>query len=126
LNLQGRELADRISQLVLEKKGGDVAILNLIGLSSAADYFIICSVDSDVQARAVMEHIKSELIYQTIKPWHTEGIKTSSWILMDFIDVVVHIFRPETREFYSLERLWGDAEIIHVKDIDETSGTHSE
>lgn len=124
--MQGRELADQISQLILEKKGDDVLVLDLVGLSSAADYFVICSVDSDVQARAVMEHIKSELIYQTVKPWHTEGIKTSNWILLDFIDVVVHIFRPETREFYGLERLWGDADFIEVKDIDETSGTHTE
>lgn len=124
--MQGRELADHISQLVLEKQGEDVAILDLKGLSSAADYFVICSVNSDVQARAVMGHIKSELLYQTVKPWHTEGFKTSNWILMDFIDVVVHIFRPETRDFYGLERLWGDAKISYVKDLDETSGTHSE
>ena len=123
--MEGRELADFIAHLILEKKGYDVLILDLRGLTSITDYFVICSVDSDVQAKAVTEHIKDELLYQTIKPWHTEGQSTSNWILMDFVDVVVHIFHPETREFYGLERLWGDAKFTEIKDEDETSGIHS-
>lgn len=123
--MQGKELANAIAHLALEKKSYDVVILNLQGLSSVTDYFVLCSVDSEVQAKAVMDHIKEELLFRTIKPWHTEGTKSSHWILMDFVDVVVHIFHPETREFYGLERLWGDAERTEIKDSDETTGTHS-
>jgi ribosome-associated protein len=124
--LQGKQLAETISQLILDKRGYEVLIMNLSGISSATDYFVICSVDSEVQAKAILDHIKDELIYQTIKPWHTEGTKSSSWILLDFVDVVVHIFHHQTREFYGLERLWGDAEQIVVKDTDETAGTYTE
>ena len=124
--MQGRQLAERISQLILEKRGNDILILDLRGLRAATDYFVICSVDSEAQARAVLEHIQDELIYQTIKPWHIEGVKSSNWILMDFVDVVVHIFRPEARDFYGLERLWGDAEFIEIRENHETSRTHSE
>ena len=124
--MQGKELANRIAKFILDKKGYDIVVLNLSGLSSVADFFVICSVDSEVQAKAVMGHIKDELLYQTTKPWHTEGAKSSNWILLDFVDVIVHIFHPKTREFYGLERLWGDAEQIEIKDTDEASGTHTE
>jgi len=122
--LQGKELAHHIAQLILDKKGYDVVILDLQGLTSATDYFVICSVDSDVQAKAIIGHVKDDLIYETIKPWHTEGTSSSNWILMDFVDVVVHVFHPETREFYSLERLWGDAQVTEIKDEDESTGIH--
>lgn len=124
--MQGKELAQKIAQLILDKRGYEVLILNLTGISSATDYFVICSVDSDVQAKSVMDHIKAELLFQTVKPWHTEGTKSSNWILLDFVDVVVHIFHHQTREFYGLERLWGDAEQTVVKDTDETTGTYTE
>ncbi len=123
--MQGKELAHHIAQLILEKKGFDVIILDLKDLTFVADYFVICSADSDVQAKAIMEHIKDDLIYETIKPWHTEGMASSTWILLDFVDVVVHIFHPETREFYGLERLWGDAKVTEIKDEDESTGIHS-
>lgn len=78
-------------------------------LSSVTDYFVVCSVDAEVQARAVADHISDTLRTREIRPWHTEGYGNSGWILIDFVDVMVHIFLPETREFYGLEKLWGDA-----------------
>ncbi len=119
--MQGKELAQQIAQLVLDKKGYDVKILDLRKLTTMTDYFVICSADSDVQIKAMVEHIKDELIYQSVKPWHTEGEQSLNWVLMDFVDVVVHIFMPDTRDFYELERLWGDAVMTEVKDDNETT-----
>ena len=124
--MQAKALAENISQLVLEKKAHDVVIMDLKGLTSISDYFVLCTVDSDVQAKAVKDHIADELIYQSIRPWHVEGTKNNNWLLLDFVDVVLHIFNKETRDFYSLERLWGDAKMTHVKDDDETSGISAE
>ncbi len=124
--MQGKALAEQISQLVLDIKGQDIVIMDLQGLTSIADYFVICTVDSDVQAKAIKNHIADELLYQSIRPWHVEGTNNLNWVLMDFVDVVVHIFLKESRDFYSLEKLWGDAKITQIKDDDETSGTHTQ
>lgn len=124
--MQSQELAYKIAHLILEKKGENIIIQDLREVTSMTDFFVICTVDVDVQARAIMNHIKDELIYQSIKPWHTEGNAQSSWILLDFVDVVVHIFKREAREFYGLERLWGDAQIIEIKDENDTAATHTE
>ena len=123
--MQGQELALKIADLILEKKGEDIIIQDLRQVTSMTDFFVICSVDVDIQAKAIMDYIKDELIYQSIRPWHTEGNAHSSWILLDFVDVVVHIFKKESRGFYGLEQLWGDAKIIEIKDNNDTAGTHS-
>ena len=124
--MESRELATNIAQLILEKKGDDVLLMDLKGLTSITDFFVVCTADSDVQAKAIKNHIQDELLYQSVRPWHVEGSKNMNWVLMDFVDVVVHIFQKEAREFYTLERLWGDATITEIKDNDETSGIHTE
>ena len=107
-----QELADKISNLALEKKGHQIAILNVTGLSSVTDYFVIISVDSDIQLKAIADHIERKLKKdEKIHLYHKEGMNSSNWILLDYIDVVVHLFRKETREHYGLERLWADAEM---------------
>ncbi|RPI03829.1 MAG: ribosome silencing factor [Calditrichaeota bacterium] len=111
-----KELAFTIARLILDKKGSKIIIQDLSKLTTMTDYFVICTVDADVHARAVMDHIKEQLFLLNIKPWHTEGVSNSSWILLDFVDVVVHIFKDETRAYYNLERLWGDAETQEIKD----------
>ncbi|MBN1466741.1 ribosome silencing factor [candidate division KSB1 bacterium] len=123
--LQGQELAYKIADLILEKKGENIIIQDLREITSMADFFVLCSVDVEVQAKAIMEHIKDQLLYQSIKPWHTEGNERSTWILLDFVDVVVHIFKRESRSFYGLEQLWGDAKTIEIKEKDDTAGTHT-
>ncbi len=124
--MKAQELADRIAHLILEKKGEDVIIQDLRDVTSMTDFFVICSVDVDVQAKAIINHIKDELIYESIKPWHTEGSASSSWVLLDFVDVVVHIFKREARQFYGLERLWGDAKITEIKDDHDSATTHTD
>jgi ribosome-associated protein len=115
--VQSQVLAEHISRLILEKKAYDVVIMDLSRIASFTDFFVICSVDTDVQAKAVMDHLEEQLrAKDSVKPWHVEGGSGSSWLLLDFVDVVVHIFRPESREFYSLEKLWGDAAMIEVNE----------
>ncbi len=124
--LQGQELAYKIATLILQKKGREIIIQDLREVTSMTDFFVVCSVDVDVQAKAILNHIKDELVYHSIRPWHTEGDAKSNWILLDFVDVVVHIFKKESRDFYGLERLWGDAKTIDIKDENDTAAIHSE
>jgi ribosome-associated protein len=111
-------LALTAGQLAQEKKAYSVSILDLRKLSPVTDFFVICSVDADVQARAVSDHIAETLKKKGIRPLHTEGYRGSGWVLLDFVDVVVHVFMPRVREFYALEKLWGDAPVEDLPDVD--------
>jgi len=99
----------RAVELALERKGRDVVVLDLRGLSSATDYFLIVSGTSDIHVRSVAEHIVEEMKKDDVRPGHVEGLRGGRWVLLDYIDFVVHVFHPAVREFYQLERLWGDA-----------------
>jgi len=107
-------LAHQAAQHALSKKGYNIKILNLKDISSVCDYFVIISGAADMQVRAIANAIEDELRESGIKPYHIEGETEGSWILIDYIDVVVHVFYEPTREFYSLEKLWGDAPIEDV------------
>jgi len=84
-------------------------ILDLRGLTAACDYFVLADGLSDVHVKALAEHVEVELKKAEIRPWHVEGRENRRWILMDYVDVVVHLFHREAREFYRLESLWSDA-----------------
>jgi ribosome-associated protein len=114
--LAPRTLARRIARLVLEKKGEEVAILDLRGLSAACDYFVLCTAQSEQQAVAIADHVEETMREGGHPPWHVEGRAHRRWVLLDFVDVVVHVFHRETRQYYMLERLWGDAKVTEVKD----------
>jgi ribosome-associated protein len=103
------EQARRIVDLALTKKAQDVRILDLRKLSSVTDVFVVCHGDSDVQVRAIAEAVLDGLKQEGHRVWHKEGMEYCRWVLLDYVDVVVHIFLKETREYYGLERLWGDA-----------------
>ena len=103
-----QNLAQKVAELADGKKSEDIYILNVKGLTVITDYFVICSVDTTVQAKAVYDSISDEL-KPLIKPWHAEGIENQQWILIDLFDVIVHIFIKEMREYYQIERLWSDA-----------------
>lgn len=109
-------LARRCAELALEKKAADIKIFEVSQLTSIADFFVICTGSVDTHVRAILEHIVDKLHEDDIRPWHVEGRERYQWILLDYVDVVVHIFQPETREFYGLERLWGDAKIEEIRD----------
>jgi len=95
--------------LALDRKAEQVVALDLRGISSATDYFVLATGNSDIQVRAVAEHIMAELAKDGVRPLHVEGLDRARWVLMDFVEFVVHVFHPLAREFYQLEILWGDA-----------------
>jgi ribosome-associated protein len=109
-------LAKRIAEYSLSKKAKDVCLMDLRNLSSVTDYFIICHGESDVQVKAIADAILEGLKREGVRVWHREGYDYLRWILLDYVDVVVHIFQRETREFYGLERLWGDAKTENFQD----------
>jgi len=117
--LNSTDLANRISELMFTKKGFDVLKIDLRNLVSFTDYFILCSADSDVQVKAIADQIDKALSDEGIKCWHREGLKALTWVLLDYVDVVVHIFKKDAREFYNLEKLWGDAPSEIMKDTAE-------
>ena len=112
--MDSKALAYKIVGLGLEKKGKQIAVLDLDHLTTISDYFVIISGDSDTQIKAISDHIQKKLAEEKIKIYHQEGLQTLRWVLLDYVDVIVHIFRPDTREFYGLERLWGDAKMNFV------------
>lgn len=116
IKLDNQQLAQKIAELCFNKKGYDVKIIDLRGVAVFADYFVICSADSDTQVKAIADEIDEKLREQGIRCWHIEGLKALQWVLLDYIDVVVHVFRKEAREYYNLERLWSDAPSWEVED----------
>ncbi len=102
---------------IQEKKGNDIVRLDLRNLkSSVSDYFVICHADSGTQVKAIANSIEDEIYKATGQaPWRKEGLEHAEWILLDYIDVVIHVFKTDKREFYGVEDLWGDAEIKYYK-----------
>ncbi|GAC1370225.1 MAG: ribosome silencing factor [Hymenobacter sp.] len=100
-----------------DKKASDIVVLNLKELKNAvADYFIICSANSDTQLDAVARSVEEEIEKVTGEsPWQTEGRTNREWVLLDYVDVVVHVFLRDRRKFYALEELWGDADISYIE-----------
>ena len=105
----------RAMELAVDRKGQEMMLLDLRGLSNSTDYFLLVNGTSDTHVRAIADHIIDELRKEGMKPDHIEGLRTGRWVLMDFIDFVVHVFHPTAREFYQLERLWGDAPAIPIE-----------
>ena len=110
-----------ISELVVygiqEKKGNEKVRLDLRNIhSSVADYFVVCHAESSTQVKAIAQSVEDEVLKALkLEPWRKEGLQQSEWIILDYIDVVVHIFKTDKREFYGIEDLWGDAEMKSFK-----------
>jgi ribosome-associated protein len=103
------ELAHRIVEIASDKKGNDIVMLRTAELTTMADFFVICSGRSDRQVAALSGAIVDELREDGIRPIGMEGRESSRWVLLDYGSVIVHVFAPEEREYYGLERLWGKA-----------------
>ena len=116
---EAKTLAYDIANLALEKKAKQIVVIDLKGTTSITDFFVLMSGDSDTQIKAIADHIIKELRNKKIRVYHKEGYKSLRWVLLDYVDVVVHIFKPKTREFYGLERLWGNAKIDLIMDGDD-------
>lgn len=98
-----------------DRKGRELVVLDLRGLSTATDFFVIATGTSDMHVRSIAEHIIEELKRSGARPSHVEGLRGGRWVLLDYIDFVVHVFHPEARAFYQLEDLWGDAPRLDVE-----------
>ena len=108
--------AKRISEIMFNKKAYDVVLIDLRKLAAFADFFVICSADSDVQVKAIADDVDRSLRDEGVKCWHKEGYQALNWVLLDYIDVIVHVFKKDAREFYNLEKLWGDAQFERPTD----------
>lgn len=106
LILQAFEAAD-------SKKARDIKVLDIRDISPITDYFVICSGTSTIQVKAIADEVEEKLTEKGFYLYHKEGYNTARWILLDFGDVIVHVFHEEDRDFYNLERLWADAEVIN-------------
>ena len=107
--------AKRAADLCVDLKATDVALLDLTHISDATDYFVIASGSSDTHVRAIAEHVLEELRKQGVRAHHVEGLQQGRWVLLDYVDFVVHVFHPVLREFYQLERLWSDAKTVAIE-----------
>ena len=116
--MESKELVEIVVEHIQDKKGYDIKILDLRDLSAMSDYFIICSADANVQVKAIADEVDKKLRKDGIKCYHREGYNSLNWVLLDYFDVIVHVFKKEAREFYNLEKLWGDAKIEEIKNID--------
>jgi ribosome-associated protein len=100
----------------LDKKAMDVVVLDLRNTPAFTDFFLLCSGATQRQVKAIADGVEEALRAAKVRPAHIEGYDKSDWVLMDFFTFIVHVFTPQTRQFYSLERLWGDAERIEISD----------
>jgi ribosome-associated protein len=109
----------RAVELALERKALEITVLDLRGISTATDYFVIATGRSDVQVKAIAEHVLQALDDEGVGAGHIEGLGGGRWVLLDYIDFVVHVFHPQARSFYQLENLWGDAPRWDQPEADE-------
>ena len=111
-----QQIASQIADLMIDKKAIDIQILDVRGLTTLTDFFVICTSESQPQSRAIYNHIQDEMLKEGVKPWHKEGVEKLDWVLLDYVNIVAQIFSRESREYYDFERLWGDAKITKVDD----------
>jgi ribosome-associated protein len=110
---------NKLSHLIVKgmqkKKANEIRVLDLRKIDNAAvDFFIVCSANSDTHMQAIAKSIEEEAYTDKQKPWHKEGYTSKNWVLLDYIDIVAHIFSKEDRSFYGIEDLWADAEITKI------------
>ena len=104
-----QELAREAARLTLTKRAEDVVILDLRQLDGVCDFFVIATGHSEIQVKAIADAVEEGLRDWGMKPWHSEGFEARRWVLLDYVDVVVHVFHARAREYYLLDKLWGDA-----------------
>jgi ribosome-associated protein len=116
--LSGDDLCRIVVHGMLEKKAANIVVMDMRKVKNAiTDFFVICSGNTDTQIDAIATSVDDEVFKATkLNPWHQEGKQNKEWILLDYIDVVVHVFRKDRRKFYDLESLWGDAEISQIEE----------
>src|SRR3954463_14212258 len=111
-----QKLAQKAAQVCQDNRANNVVLLDLRGVTDMADFFIVASGTSDTHVRSIGEHGAEEMKKVGFAVYHMEGTTQGRWVLLDFVDFVVHIFHPTLRDFYQLERLWSDAESVPIED----------
>ena len=119
-NHSASAVLSQVVDTLQDRKAVDPVVLDLRGLFAATDYFVIVSGTSDAHVRGMAEYLVSTLAASGIEPHHVEGLAQGRWVLLDYVDFVVHVFHPELRDFYQLERLWSDAPVVAAGDVDGT------
>lgn len=117
------QIRDFVVRGMQEKKAQDIVVMDMRNVKNAiCDYFVLCSGNSDTQIDAISTSVEEE-VYKASRqdPWHKEGKLNREWILLDYVDVVAHVFKKDRRSFYDLEQLWGDAEIRHIEESELSS-----
>ena len=112
-----KEMVKTAVAALQDKKGEDIRVIDISGVTVIADYFIIDSASNPNQLRAMTDEVDEQLYKVGFRLNHSEGVQSKSWILLDFGNIVVHLFNKEDRDFYNLERLWGDAKIVSEDDL---------
>ena len=114
--METKELVQKICKAASNTKASNIIIMDMHGIMFSTDYFVICNANTATQVRAIADNIEEELEKDNRVFNHREGYREGEWILLDYGDVVAHIFRTESRDYYALEKLWGDAEIKHYEE----------
>lgn len=113
--LESKKLVEKIVSLMEEKKARDISIINIENITEIADYFVICSGTSTTHIKSIADEVDSKLGEIGLHAYHKEGYETARWILLDYADVVIHVFHQEDRGFYNLERLWSDGVMTNIR-----------
>lgn len=114
MTLSPKQIVNIAHKAADDKKAKDITVLDISDISIICDYFLICTGGSRTQVQAVAENIEEELEKSGVRPLRKEGFREGTWILLDYGDVVVHVFQEMERDFYNLERLWGDAQVVEI------------
>ena len=117
--MNSEELMQKTVAVLSRRKTENIKVLNISSLTTIADYFVICNGNSSIQIKSLADELEEKLKEENIELYSKEGFSDASWILLDYSTVVVHIFNPEQRDFYSIESLWSDAPEVDVSDIIE-------
>lgn len=112
-----KKLLDAITEALLSKKANDITLLDVSGLTTLTDYFVVCHGNSDTQVKALADAVEDDVQKNTSeKAWRKEGLGARTWIILDFVNIVVHVMTKEKRDFYGIEKMWNDAIVTQVSD----------
>ena len=116
-DLKPTEVLDAITEALLSKKANEITVLDVSELTTLAEYFVICHGNSDVQVKALADAVEDDVFNKcSEKSWRKEGGSSRAWIILDYVNIVVHVMSEEKRRYYDIERMWNDAKITHIKD----------
>lgn len=116
-SVETKKLLDVISEALLSKKANDITLLDVSELTTLTDYFVVCHGNSDTQIKALADAVEEDVQKHTSeKAWRKEGLSARTWIILDFVNVVVHIMNKEKRDYYGIEKMWNDAKVTQISD----------